>query len=231
MTLWPDGQVDRSFLESWGTVAGVDEVGRGALAGPVAVGVVVVDRHCTAPPQGIADSKALRPRAREMLVAPIRAWAAASAVGWASPAEVSAIGLTSAQRLAALRAFELVGASLQCSGRGRVAGVLLDGRHDYLSRGVPSLFDAPGIHPNDPWDLEDAPPVATMIKADQHSHLVAAASILAKVARDHYMASVADPGYGWSSNRGYGSKAHLQALADLGPSSRHRTGWNLPIGR
>lgn len=233
MTVWPDGAVDRSFLESWGCFAGVDEVGRGALAGPVAVGVVVVDRSCGSPPEGVADSKALRADVRRSLVRPIRNWATASAVGWASPDEISALGLTAAQRQAALRAFSLIMTSLGRRRRERVGGVLLDGRHDYLSAGPPSLLDGLDYgsdEPHDPW-TNGGPnvPVATMVKADQRSHAVAAASILAKVARDEYMAAVADPGYGWATNRGYGSRAHLRALRDLGPSPRHRVGWRLPV--
>lgn len=75
-------------------VAGVDEVGRGCLAGPVAVGAVVVDVSClTSSPVGLADSKLLSAPARRELVEPIQAWATAAAVGWASPAEIDAVGI------------------------------------------------------------------------------------------------------------------------------------------
>ena len=68
MKVIPTGEVDRALLDSWGSLAGVDEVGRGALAGPLAVGVVVVDRECGPAPEGVADSKTLRPSVREALV-------------------------------------------------------------------------------------------------------------------------------------------------------------------
>ena len=83
-------------------VAGVDEVGRGALAGPVSVGVVVVDETVRTVPAGTRDSKLLRPAARAALVPRIRRWAVASGVGHASPAEIDAVGILAALRLEAL---------------------------------------------------------------------------------------------------------------------------------
>ncbi len=225
----PKADVDRNLLQSWGTFCGVDEVGRGALAGPVAVGLVTVDDKCGKPPAGVADSKVLRPASRAKLVRPIHAWAASCAIGWACPTEISELGLTQALRLAALRGLALTYTILSRRGRGPIGGILLDGRHDYLSASIPTLFGQQDLNVLDPWaGAEAGPPVATMVKADAHSQTVAAASIIAKVARDRYMQEVADPGYGWSSNSGYGSKAHLAALRSIGPSRRHRLAWNLP---
>lgn len=229
MRVIPTGEVDRALLDSWGSLAGVDEVGRGALAGPLAVGVVVVDRECGPAPEGVADSKTLRPSVREALVEPIGSWARASAIGWASPSEVSSAGVTAALRMASLRAFALVKWQLQCGGHTPLGAVLLDGKHDYLSNPIPALFGADSTALPDPWETgPTALPVATMVKADLHSQVVAAASIIAKVARDRYMCDVRDPGYGWASNKGYGAKSHLEGLASLGVSSQHRLGWRLP---
>lgn len=229
MTQLPDGGVDRRLVASWGVLGGVDEVGRGALAGPLAVGLVVVDGQCGEGPRGVADSKALSARVRQTLVGPIQEWARASAVGWASPVEICDLGVTEALRLAALRALDQAGRQVASQGSAPLGGILLDGKHDYLSGDTPSLFTSATRGPADPWaEGPGALPVATMVKADRHSVAVAAASIIAKVARDTYMESIADPGYGWASNKGYGSKRHIQGLKKLGPSARHRLSWRLP---
>lgn len=103
--LRPTREVERRLLRRHTLVAGIDEVGRGALAGPVSVGVAVVGR-ATRPrfPDGLADSKLLPAATREHLCAPIRAWVAGAAVGHASPAEIDAVGIVAALRLAAVRA-------------------------------------------------------------------------------------------------------------------------------
>ena len=228
MKVFPTGDVDRAFLESWSSLAGVDEVGRGAIAGPLAVGVVVIDRNCVPAPAGVAASKTLKPHVREALVEPIRSWSRASAVGWASPSEICAVGLTVALRIASLRAFALVGRHLRCGGYPPLGAVLLDGKHDYLSTSTRGLFGVDAEELPDPWvDGPASLPVATMVKADLHSQVVAAASILAKVARDRYMCDLRDPGYGWASNKGYGAKVHMDALQRLGMSHQHREGWSL----
>src|SRR6188768_3149306 len=104
------------------TVAGIDEVGRGALAGPVSVGVVVVSR-CAAWPDGLADSKELTRGAREALIEPLRTFGIARAVGHSTAEEIDAVGIIAALRRAALRALASVGP---------VDAVLLDGKHDWL---------------------------------------------------------------------------------------------------
>ena len=97
-------------------------------------------------------------------------------------------------------------------------GVLLDGSHDWLSE-ADDLFG--GIDgPEDPFGV--ALPVRMQVKADLSCAVVAAASVLAKVARDRLMAETEDPGYGWASNKGYGSAAHARAIAELGVSDFHR---------
>lgn len=230
MIAYPSGDIDRRLLRHWHCLGGIDEVGRGAIAGPLAVGIVVIDEKSGPPPTGIADSKMLSPAARTALVDPIREWALASAIGWASTQEVSELRMTRALRLASLRAYALVATTLEYQGLAPVGAVLLDGRYDFLSEPEQKrlIGEVPLTIP-DPW-AEGNPdiPVATMARADQHSHVVAAASILAKVARDRYMGEICDPGYSWKSNKGYAAPAHIEALRKLGVSQHHRRAWRLP---
>ena len=199
-------------------VAGVDEVGRGALAGPLMVGAVLLAGE-RAHPQGLDDSKRLTPRRREALVPEIRSWCDASAVGLASAAEIDEVGLTSALRLAAWRALRRLGV--------RPTHVLLDGAHDFLTPPSSISLLAQLAHE----EIETSVPVTTIVRGDSRSALIAAASVLAKVERDALMCAMSSRfvGYGWSRNKGYGSASHLEALRDLGPSSQHRTSWRLPI--
>ena len=199
-------------------VAGVDEVGRGAPAGPVTVGVVVVDASVTEPLAGVRDSKDLSAAAREALVPAIGAWSVAGAVGHASPAEIDAFGMTNALRLAGHRALARIGEPTPDV-------VLLDGHHDWLT--VPEQGDLLVLgHP----DLVRTGRVVTRVKADQRCAAVAAASVLAKVTRDAIMVGLAveHPGYGWERNKGYASAEHQDALRRLGPTPLHRLSWNLP---
>jgi len=194
-------------------VAGIDEVGRGALAGPVSVGVVAV-AACDAWPQGLADSKQLTPAQREALCPILADFGVARAVGHASAAEIDAVGIVAALRMAALRALAVVGA---------VDAVILDGKHDWLTV-APSLVDL---------DPEPTPPVTMVIKGDTLCASVAAASVLAKVERDALMRSAheAHPDYGWESNKGYGAAGHLAAIRRLGPTQLHRRSWSLPTAQ
>ena len=208
-----------SLARRWGIVAGMDEVGRGALAGPVAVGVALVSVEAEPVPERLTDSKALTPRRREALVEPVRSWALGSSVGYASPREIDQWGIIAALRLAGRRALADV------AGRGLVpGGVLLDGSHDWLSA-PDDLFGAFG-GPEDPFGREL--PVHMQVKADASCAAVAAASVLAKVARDRLMQDLEDPGYGWASNKGYGSAAHARAIVELGVSDHHRRSWKMP---
>ena len=192
-------------------VAGIDEVGRGALAGPVSVGVVAVSA-CETWPNGLADSKELTRLQREALGPTLSQFGISRGVGHASPTEIDAIGILGALRLACLRALAFVGA---------VDAVLLDGKHNWLSV-QPSLLDP---------EPEPTPPVTMVIKGDSLCASIAAASVLAKVERDALMreAHAEHPEYGWVGNKGYGAAAHLDALRRLGPSPLHRVSWNLPV--
>lgn len=203
---------------TWHLVAGCDEVGRGALGGPVSVGAALVDLAAVAAvPEGLADSKLLSPRRREAVMPLVEQWVTSWAVGHASAEEIDHLGLTQALRLAGRRALA------QLSRRPEV--VLLDGRHDWLSDPVqPSWLDARDPSPT------ATPPVVTRVKADRDCASVAAASVLAKVTRDHLMVDLARSfsAYGWDTNKGYGSPDHLEALARYGPCPHHRRSWRLP---
>jgi len=217
----PSLRVERALQRGGHRVlAGMDEVGRGALAGPVSVGVVVIDESCRSAPQGVKDSKLLTPAHRERMVRPIRRWALAYAVGHASPAEIDAVGIMGALRLAGTRALGTVTAA------GIVPDlVILDGNHDWLTppeqAGLLAFADGPGPR---------LPPVTTMVKADLKCSSVAAASVLAKVERDGLMVGLdpEQPAYGWAVNKGYAVPEHLLALEVHGSCAHHRRSWRLP---
>lgn len=212
-------ETELELLAQGAPLVGMDEVGRGALAGPVAVGACALLGGEPEPPQGLADSKLLSPRRRADLVEPVREWAAAHAVGWASNEEIDHFGIIPALRLAGMRALEdltrLIGAP---------ALVLLDGSHDWLTPPDDLLaeLDGPVL------EQIGTPPVVTKVKADASCTIVAAASILAKVARDEFMCGLDDPGYAWERNKGYASPAHVEGLRRHGPSQLHRRSWRLP---
>lgn len=206
-------------------LAGMDEVGRGALAGPVSVGVCVVDLSTGPCPVGLTDSKVLTARARTEYLPLIDEWSVATAVGSASAAEIDEIGIVRALRLAGQRALVEVARTA-----GPVDTVLLDGSHDWLTEPEPDLLTmlegdevlAPaGYLP---------PRVQTRVKADLACASVAAASVVAKCERDASMVQLAKdhPHYGWIGNKGYGSAQHVAALGEHGPSPFHRVSWRLP---
>ena len=209
----PTLDLERGLLAAGATaVVGVDEVGRGALAGPVTVGLVVVDTTTQQAPDDVDDSKMLSRARRESLVAPLTQWCAGWSLGSASAAEIDAIGIVAALRLAFLRGYAQL--TVQPS------HVILDGRHNWI--GGPDL-----LHPDAP-DVQ----VTTRVKADRECASVAAASVLAKVDRDAHMRALATqhPTFGWDSNVGYGAAVHLAAIRRDGPTEHHRRSWRLPVG-
>ena len=182
-------------------VAGLDEAGRGAWAGPVvAAAVVLPPRRADLPSalDGVRDSKRLAPSRREALRSKIVKAALATGVGMARPDEIDALGIVPATRLAMQRALGMLGPV-------RPGALVID----YLALPAVRL---PQQHP---------------AKAEDMSLSVAAASILAKVARDWYMVEVdsAYPGYGFARHKGYGTAEHAAALRQLGPSRIHRMGF------
>ncbi len=175
-----------------GRVAGVDEVGRGPLAGPVTAAAVVLDLACI--PEGLDDSKKLTMRRREALWLEIVASADVS-VAHASLDEIEQLNILRASHLAMERAV----AGLMC----RPDHVLVDGT--MVPRGLTI-------------------PATPIVRGDGRSLSIAAASIVAKICRDRIMVDLAQqhPGYGWETNMGYGSKSHMAALRNLGPTPHHR---------
>jgi ribonuclease HII len=178
-------------------VAGIDEVGRGALVGPIGVGAVVLpsdmpeleDRLC-----GVFDSKVMSPEAREKWAMEIKQIALAWGVGFASAKEIDAIGIVAATYRAAARAMTKLNCTLE--------HVLVD----YLT--LP--------------DLEITQ--TALIKGDARSLTIASASILAKTARDALLVAMDQdfPDYHFASNKGYATQEHLAAIAALGPCAEHR---------
>lgn len=173
-------------------VAGIDEAGRGPWAGPVVAAAVVLDR--AAVPEGLDDSKKLTAARREAAFAAIMALAEVG-VGIGSVGEIDAMGIGRANELAMCRALAAL--------PGRPAFVLVDGRS------VPKALDLPA---------------RAVVRGDGLSLSIAAASIVAKVTRDRIMAGLAaaHPGYGWETNQGYGTAAHIEALSRLGVTPHHR---------
>lgn len=219
MTAVPSLRVERAILrEHGGVLACIDEVGRGALAGPVSVGIVLVDLSTKSAPSGVRDSKLVPEPKREALAARVRRWALDFEVAHASNDEIDALGIIAALRVAGRRALDALAA------RDVVAThVLLDGKHDWLAPPRLSLFDD-----DDGWL---APPVTMRIKADMTCAAVAGASILAKVERDAIMRAhaVDYPAYGWDGNKGYAAIEHRVALRELGPTPLHRISWKLGL--
>lgn len=173
-------------------IAGVDEVGRGPLAGPVMAAAVVLDPEAI--PEGLNDSKQVTAKRREALSAQL-AEVAQIGLGVAEVDEIDRINIRRAAHLAMLRALDALPEPPDMA--------LIDGR------------DRP----------DDLPCAAhAIIKGDTKSLSIAAASIVAKVARDRVMTALAAdfPGYGWETNAGYPTKAHRAALLDIGVSPHHR---------
>jgi ribonuclease HII len=180
-------------------IAGVDEVGRGAWAGPVVVCAAIARAGFPEPPGGLTDSKRLTAKRRAELAAELPGWVDAYAFGSASHEEIDALGMTAALRLAARAALAEFPTPPDV--------VLLDGKHDYIGP---------------PWR------VRTAVKADLRSVSVAAASVLAKVHRDTLMAELGEtcPDFAFADNAGYPAPAHQQALAAHGPTPYHRLSWS-----
>ena len=195
-------------------LAGVDEVGRGSLAGPVSVGICLVNVQTSEDfPLGLRDSKLLSPARREALDPLCRQWGLDLAVGHAGPDVIDAEGIIVALRRAGADALA------QLAARGHTPdAVLLDGRHDWWAED--SLFTPvlPQI------------PVRMQVKGDASCSAIAAASVAAKVERDRMMVALDAqyPGYDWAGNKGYASARHIDGLRALGPSPLHRRSWHLP---
>jgi ribonuclease HII len=180
-------------------VAGVDEAGRGPLAGPVVAAAVILPAEPVAALAELDDSKRLRAGVRERLAVAIGEHAVAVGLGWADAAEIDALNILEASHLAMRRA--LLGLRVAPS------AVRVDGNR---------LPSAAG--------LGFTAPFQAVIGGDRREAAIAAASILAKTWRDAWMvaADARWPGYGFAAHKGYGTRRHLSALASLGTSPLHR---------
>ncbi|RGJ12694.1 ribonuclease HII [Bifidobacterium pseudocatenulatum] len=189
-------------------------------------------------PKGVADSKMLTERKREAIFDELEQWCAAWAVGAASNTEIDEWGISYALGVAALRALAEVERKLGVGG-GESAGIagssessealnnlkigaILDGPNDYITKAL-NTFDAP--------DVPIPADVTCKVKGDRYCAAVAAAAVIAKVTRDRLMVELgAQPQYEpyeWAHNKGYGSAAHRDAIAEFGPSDLHRLSWHL----
>ena len=227
----PTLALERELAEQgYELVVGFDEVGRGALAGPVMVGAAAIwtrdldGDEPLAVPAGVADSKMLTEHRREAIVDELKNWCAAWAVGEASNSEIDAWGISYALGIAALRALSKLERSLGVEPNAPIrVGAILDGPHDYITKAL-DTFDAPSV----PVPAH----VVTKVKGDRHCATVASAAVIAKVTRDALMVSLAQGNpryapYGWAHNKGYGSAAHKAAIAEHGPTALHRVTWKL----
>ena len=180
-----------------GPVCGVDEAGRGPWAGPVSAGAVILSDNPRKVPKGLDDSKKLTAKAREELELEIKDRAVAWGVGFATVEEIHELNILHATGLAMCRAIEAL--SVQ------PAFALVDGNY--------------------PFKLPCE--VKTVVGGDGKSKSIAAASILAKVARDRLMVEMDEryPGYGFARHKGYNAPSHLEALVAMGPCEIHRRAW------
>ena len=186
--------------ESAGIVCGIDEAGRGPLAGPVVAAVAVLPKDCTI--LRLNDSKKLSEKCREELFLEIKEKAAAYGIGIVSPEVIDSINILQATKLAMRREVHDLEQKLADAGKDPL---------DYL------LFDAVKI---EELDL----PQQSIIKGDAKVLAIAAASIIAKVTRDRMMVKYAEvyPGYAFEKNKGYGTKAHYEGLGLQGICPIHR---------
>ena len=194
----PTREVEKElWAEGYDVVVGIDEVGRGAWAGPLMVGAAILPRDKRV--NGVRDSKMLSEKAREHLFDRIADWCDAWAVGAASQIECDTMGMAAAQKLAAERALAVLGI--------RPDAAVVDGKWDFVSPHVRH--------------------VEMRVKADRICLSVAAASILAKVTRDRLMREAAQhyPQWCFDTNKGYPCHLHRAALQAYGPCAIHRRSW------
>ena len=183
---------NRHFADGVRIICGVDEAGRGPLAGPVCAAAVILPANLEIP--GLTDSKKLSDKRRRELYPVIKEQAVAYGIGFASQEEIDQINILQATFLAMQRAMDQLEVKAELA--------LIDGNRQ----------------------KDFGLPVETVVKGDSLSASIAAASVLAKVTRDDVMLVMAEeyPGYGFEIHKGYGTKAHYEALQKLGPCPIHR---------
>ncbi|HET6355047.1 ribonuclease HII [Streptomyces sp.] len=194
----PTHTVERSIRATTGAkiVAGVDEVGRGAWAGPVTVCAAITGLR--RPPAGLTDSKLISPKRRTELAGLLEQWVTAHALGHASPEEIDELGMTAALRLAAVRALDALPV--------RPDAVILDGKHDYLGS---------------PWKVRTVIKGDQSCVSVAAASVIAKVHRDAMMAE--LRSEFAD--FAFDANAGYPSPVHKAALAVLGPTPYHRLSW------
>ena len=204
---WPQASRERRLFESGAkTIVGIDEVGKGSWAGPLVIGIAMLNREMVFSDEpavalgGVRDSKQLSELQREEIFDQIAARCLRWSIGTASALECDQLGMVEAQRLATARGFAALAIA-------SVDVAIVDGRWDFVS--------------------PHARKVLVEVKADADCVSVAAASVLAKVSRDRMMRSLAGdyPQWHFDSNKGYPCPKHRAALQGYGPSAIHRTSW------
>lgn len=210
---YPTTDVERSLTKAR-YIIGIDEVGRGAIAGPVAVGAFVLDLQTLDQakiPGKLQDSKLMTERNREAVFEELAHWEPGYAVGFIEAELIDENGIVWALAQAAVKALEKLNENptiREAIAEGEVH-LLLDGTHNWLETVVSRI------------------PVTVRAKADRDCVSVAAAACLAKVTRDRHMVQLGEivPGYLLEGHKGYASAAHIEAVRRLGPSSVHRVSW------
>jgi len=208
------------FSKGANLVAGMDEVGRGCLAGPVYVGITVLNKELALDellPEGLTDSKELTKDQRETLLPQVKSWVLEHSIGQASNSEIDEIGLTRALRRAGRRALNSL--------KNKPDYLILDGKHNWLMPEKETLDIFEEVVDDGPISANLK--IINLIKADLICSSVAAASIVAKVARDQVMDDLSKefPDYSWHENKGYAAAEHLLAIKRFGPSKYHRISW------
>jgi ribonuclease HII len=214
---FPSLKTERELLSGGARyIIGIDEVGRGALAGPVAVGAALIDSHSPefldgTWPSALADSKLMTAKSRDSTAPQVAGWVAAWQVGFASAAEIDEFGIIQGLVMSATRALELLMSNFHDTNSLVTDGtvILLDGSHNWLAGHTGAFV------------------VHHQPKADRDCVSVAAAALMAKVSRDALMVQLAaqHPRYGFEGHKGYGAASHLVAIREYGPSPEHRVSW------
>lgn len=209
----PSLSFENTFAVSKRFIIGIDEVGRGSIAGPVAVGVALIDLKEISEnwPAKLRDSKLISEKTREAIFPEVSSWVHSWAVGMASVEEIETKGIVESLALAGSRALAemLQESELRAALARDGVQIILDGSHNWL--GTKTMgFD-----------------VVAKTKADRDCVSVACASVLAKVTRDRLMLEIdkEHPRFSLASNKGYASSDHIAALKEHGPSPIHRLSW------
>lgn len=225
-------EFELELLQKYDLVAGVDEVGRGCLAGPVYVCVAVIDKSVKDCAVALADSKKLTFKKRIEYFDTVANWVLAYEIGISTNEEIDLYGINTALKMAGNRAIcKLYKANIKPD------IFILDGKYNWLCPETDLFSESNQFLTNSEHFCENSMNVKetkninviTKIKADEKVSVVAAASILAKVTRDRYMIALKDDKYDFSNNKGYSSPKHIAGLKKYGLGKLHRKSWKMPM--